>query len=48
MKTILYTRVSTKYQSTARQVNDMKSLSDFTIDYAVTRLSLPAFSFENL
>ena len=31
MKAILYTRVSTKDQSTARQVNDMKSLSDFDI-----------------
>lgn len=31
MKAILYTRVSTKDQSTARQVNDMKSLSEFEI-----------------
>lgn len=31
MKAILYTRVSTKDQSTARQVNDMKSLPEFEI-----------------
>lgn len=31
MKAILYTRVSTKDQSTARQVNDMKSLPEFDI-----------------
>ncbi|WP_462251174.1 recombinase family protein [Ekhidna sp.] len=31
MKAILYTRVSTKDQSTARQINDMKSLSEFEI-----------------
>lgn len=32
MRSILYTRVSTKDQSTARQVNDMKSLPDFQIE----------------
>ena len=31
MKAILYTRVSTKEQSTARQVNDMKSLEGFDV-----------------
>lgn len=31
MKTILYTRVSTKDQSTLRQVNDMKSLKGFDV-----------------
>ena len=31
MKSILYTRVSSKDQSTIRQVNDMKSLKDFEI-----------------
>lgn len=31
MKAILYTRVSTKDQSTSRQVNDMKSLNNFDV-----------------
>ena len=31
MKSILYTRVSTKDQSTLRQVNDMKSLKGFEV-----------------
>ncbi|WP_422358907.1 recombinase family protein [Reichenbachiella sp.] len=32
MKAIIYTRVSTKEQSTARQLNDMKSVKGFSID----------------
>jgi len=32
MKAILYTRVSSKEQSTLRQVNDMKSLAEFKIE----------------
>ncbi|MEP3387191.1 MAG: recombinase family protein [Reichenbachiella sp.] len=32
MKAIIYTRVSTKEQSTARQLNDMKSVRGFSID----------------
>lgn len=31
MKAILYTRVSTKDQSTLRQVNDMRSLKEFEV-----------------